>query len=559
MATSSLPQLEERYVQEEIAAFRTEGFWTDQTIDSTLDHWAAIQPERVFMTDGYGSVTYGDLRGQGYRLAAELRRLGIEPGDRVGVQLPNWWEFAVVAVAVARIGGIIVPVMPILRSDEVRYLIEHASMRAVVTAETFKGFDYLEMYRELRAENPALGSIITVRGSDHPDTLDLESLTKPERGDDIPELAALGPSPDADDGLLLVYTSGTESRPKGCLHTYNTMLFTSRTMHDLHSWTRKDVAFGPSPLAHSTGYNTSILIPLLAGASSHVMDSWDPIDGLERIRTFGCTMTTTATVFLKMLIEAYRPDEHDASTMRAWIAAGSPIPEAVVTAARKALPSCEVLSLYGRSENQVTTMCRVGEDPGRVTSSDGRAPAGVEIAIVDQDGNLLASGEIGDIAYRGPGHMLGYLGAPDLTAAMFTNDGFSRSGDLGRMDDAGYVRVTGRAKDIIIRGGWNISAREIEDHLLGHDDVSDIAVVAMPDEQLGERACAFVVPAPGRTPTLETLTAFLRHDRNIAVQKLPERLEIVDELPTTPTGKVQKFVLRDLITDALASEGASSK
>lgn len=551
MNQAALPQVGDMYSAQECAAFRARGYWLDETPFAILDHWAARQPDATFLTDGVRAVTYASFRGQAYRLGAALRQRGIDQGDRVLIQLPSWVEFVVAAMAASRIGAIVVPVLPIYRADEVRYILQHSGAKAAVCAGVFRSFDHAAMFRTLRAEVADVSTLIVVRGQPQGDELDFDALARPAAGAVIPEVSELGAGPSADDGHVIVYTSGTESRPKGCFHTFNTIDFSVRTMQREHAWSTKDVAFGPSPLAHSTGYITSYLLPLRAGASSHVMDIWNPEDGLRRIAEHRCTITTTATTFLRMLVEAYRPAEHDAKSMRVWIAAGSAIPAQVVQEARKALPTCEILSHYGRSENQVSTTCPVGVAPDKVLSSDGRATEGVQIAILDDDNRHLSAREVGDIAYKGPGHMLGYFRNAEQTRAMFSPDGFSRSGDLGYLDEDGYVRVSGRAKDIIIRGGMNISAREIEEHLLAHPSVADVAVVAMPDERLGERVCAFIVPAAGQSVTLEALCAWLRDERGIALQKLPERVETIDALPTTATGKVQKFVLRARIAEAL--------
>jgi cyclohexanecarboxylate-CoA ligase len=288
---------------------------------------------------------------------------------------------------------------------------------------------------------------------------------------------------------------------------------------------------------------TSVVLPLIAGAKSHLMEAWDPEEGLHRIEEYGCTATVTATPFLQMLMAVYDPAKHDTSSMRLWVCAGSPIPGAIVERSRELL-GCLTLSLYGRSENFLTTMCTVSDAPERSATSDGSALAGAEVKIVGPDGLEVPRGEEGDIAYRGPSHMIEYFSDDEQTAALFTRDGFSRSGDLGRMDADGFVRVTGRIKDIIIRGGLNISAREIEDRLLTHAAIASVAVVGMPDERLGEKVCAYVVLAEGsETLTLDDITALLR-EHKVAAQKLPERLEIVDALPMTATGKVQKHVLR---------------
>jgi len=353
-----------------------------------------------------------------------------------------------------------------------------------------------------------------------------------------------GPDSSPDDGFLVVYTSGTTSRPKGCFHTFNTYRATANAIIKGLGYTERDVQFGPSPISHTTGLVTSVVVPLIAGAKSYLMEAWNPEEGLRRIGQYRCTAAVTATPFLQMLMAAYDPANHDASSLRVWVCAGSPIPSAVVERSSEIFPGCRTLSLYGRSENLVTTMCRVDDPPDRAVRSDGSAVEGAEVKIVGEDGREMTGGEEGDIAYRGPSHMIEYFHDDEQTAALFTPDGFSRSGDLGRMDQDGYVRVTGRLKDIIIRGGMNISAREIEEHLVRHPAIADVAVVGMPDERLGEKACAYVVLAEPSAPlTLDDVADYLRAQK-VATQKLPERLEIVPALPMTATGKVQKHILR---------------
>jgi cyclohexanecarboxylate-CoA ligase len=274
------------------------------------------------------------------------------------------------------------------------------------------------------------------------------------------------------------------------------------------------------------------------------MEQWEPREGLERIRRFGCTGCVSATTFLQMVMNVFDPAVHDAGSMRFWTAAGSPIPGSVVTTARAMFPRMSILSLYGRTENITTTMCTIDDDPERSTTTDGKALPLQEVRIVDAAGAEVPRGEEGDIAYRGAMNCLEYIGQPEETAANYTADGFHRSGDLGRMDADGYVRVTGRLKDIVIRGGMNISVRHVEDLLAAHPRVADLAVVGMPDEQLGEKVCCYLVLRPGEADlTLPEVRDFLL-DRGLPIQKVPERLEIVDALPTTATGKIQKHVLR---------------
>jgi cyclohexanecarboxylate-CoA ligase len=409
------------------------------------------------------------------------------------------------------------------------------------------------MYREVCADCPDVGAVYLARVAE-PDggAQPMSSLLVDGEIDDI--LGELGEGPGADDGHLIIYTSGTTARPKGCFHTWNTLAFSVRMIARSLAYGASDVAFGPSPITHGTGYMTGVLMPLVYGSQSHFMESWDPTEAPARIAKYGCTTTMTATPFLQMMLDAYDPEIHDVSSMRLWVAAGAPIPASVFERSRSVLPNLEVLSLYGRSENFLTTMCDTGSDPELSTTSDGCAPAGVEIAAVDVNGNPVRPGEEGDLCYKGPGHMIEYFRQPDLTAELFTEDGFSRSGDLGTINGAGYLRVTGRLKDIIIRGGMNISAVEVENLLLTHPAVQNVAVVAMPDERLGEKACAYIVPAVGMQPRLEDLVSYLRDEHDFAIQKLPERIELVDALPMTATGKVQKHLLRADVAEKLSGE-----
>lgn len=544
--------VQDRYTEDEVKGFYQAGLWQASNLFDLVHAQARFRPDKVFVSDGTTSLTYRDLRDQATRLATGLRDLGIAQGDRVAVQLPNWSEFALIVTALGRIGGILVPILPVYREEEVEYILNHSGAKAAITCEEFKNFGYVEMFARLRGKCPELRTVISVRGSgSNEQALSLDELmTARDAGNVAPDL---GPAPSPDDGFLIVYTSGTTSRPKGCYHTLNTVRATSTAIARSVDYHDSDVQFGPSPIAHSTGLITSLLLPLQAGAASHLMETWEPNEGMRRIKEYGCTTAVTATAFLEMLLNVYESDRHDPSSMRLWICAGAPIPSSVVRRAENTLGNCRILSLYGRSENFLTTMCTIADDPERSATSDGAAvkSAGASVKIVDEQGAEVPRGTEGDIAYKGPSHMLQYYRDPEQTDALFTPDGYSRSGDLGRMDRDGYVRVTGRSKDIVIRGGMNISARELEELLIDHPLVANVAVVAMPDVRLGEKVCAYVVPAdPMDTPSLESIVSYLR-ERKVATPKLPERLELIEQMPMTATGKVQKHVLRDDIRHKL--------
>lgn len=548
---NALRTVHDRYDEGTIAEYYDQGFWQRQSFFDLARQQGSAFEDQTFVFDDSTSVTYGEFADRALRIAVGLRRLGVQRGDRVAAQLPNWTEFPLLAVALSRIGAILVPIMPIYRGDEVGYVLRHSGAVAAVTGGEFRGFDHLGMFVDLQSQCPELRTLIATRFSaPASDVVSWESLVVDGDIDELEREAGEDASPD--DGLLIVYTSGTTSRPKGCFHTFNTLRSSSAAIATSLGYTSDDIQFGPSPITHSTGLVTSVVLPMLVGASSYLMEAWEPGAGVEAVQRHGCTGAVTATPFLQMLQGAYDPQKHDLSSLRYWVCAGSPIPGPVVEQARQTLPGCQVLSLYGRSENFLTTMCTLEDPVERSTTSDGSALDGAVVHIVDADGREVPRGEEGDIAYRGPSHMIEYFRDDEQTNALFTPEGFSRSGDLGRMDEDGFVRVTGRLKDIVIRGGMNISARELEEHLAAHPKVANIAVIGMPDERLGEKVCAYVVPADSEAPlTLEDITEHLRA-RGVATQKLPERLEVVSEFPMTATGKIQKHLLRDDIAKKLS-------
>jgi acyl-CoA synthetase len=549
----------DRYSPQQIEDYYRAGLWSTETFHDLLALRAHENPDKVFATDGTRSLTFRELFDAGQRLAVGLHRRGMRRGDTAAVQLPNWVEFIQVLAALSRLGVIMVPIMPIYRREDVSYVLSNAGVQAVFTPAHFGKFGYLDMYLDLRREHPDL-TIVVARPDNiaqavvdaDADVLALQQLEADT--DDDSARQELNDPPGPDDPFVIVYTSGTTSRPKGCVHTFNTYCAGSRALVGPFGYTESDVQFGPSPIAHTTGLVTSVLLPMLTGAATHVMAKWDPARGIDEIQRFGCTAAVTAPTFLHTLLSEYDPQRHDLSSLRLWTCAGAPIPAAVVERAEATLPNIKVLSLYGRSENLVTTTCSVTDDVSRALTSDGKAVPGAEVKIVDDNGTEVERGAEGDIAYRGPAHMVEYLANPGETAALFTKDGFSKSGDLGRMTDDGYVRVTGRTKDIVIRGGMNISVREIEDHLAHHPALQAFSVVGMPDERLGEQVCCYVVTASGHgTPTVDDLREFLI-EKGMPIQKAPERVVAVDELPMTATGKVLKHELRKDIERRLEEE-----
>ncbi|UFS58135.1 AMP-binding protein [Subtercola endophyticus] len=542
MTTTEANHALARYTPQQIEAFENSGQWDAGTLASYIDDFAIAAPHKIALTDGYESLTRGELHDRSRRLALSLKNLGITHGDRVQVQLPNWNEFAVIYLALARLGAILVPTMPVYRDDEVKFVIDNSGAKMSIVTSNFRHFDYVTMIEGIRAVTPALENVIVVRGAASASTLAYDDLIA---GEHVPTDAELGRGPSSEDTHAIIYTSGTESRPKGCEHTFATMAFTARRLAaDVFQLTEDDVMLMPTPITHATGLAAGLMMPLLYGASIHLVDVWEPHDALHRIAEYGTTVSMSATPFLQMTLGALKTDPtHDMSSMRVWASAGAPIPESMLRAWRDLAPGCLALPVYGNSEALIVTAMQHDDPAEKALVSDGRPADGVTLEIRDEAGAAVTDGSEGEIVFRSPGLLLGYWNDPQKTAGAIGADGFFASGDLGKVTD-GYLRVTGRIKDLIIRGGLNISAREVEENAAYHPAITAVAAVSMPDERLGEKVCAFIVAAGDEQLTIGELAAFLQGERHIAAHKCPERIIYIDELPTTATGKVKKFELR---------------
>src|SRR3984893_11452600 len=426
-----------RYTAEQGARFRQKGWWGGEIRRGHLDSWTDEAPERELATDGVGRLTYGQARGEAYRLAAELRRMGVQQGDRVLAQIPNWNEFVVIYLAAIRVGAVLVPIMPIYRHDEVGYILQRSEAKVAFAAGVFRNFDHLQMFRELRQTIPALEHVVAVRGTSGNDELALADLTQPDRADDDFDESAIGQRPGADDGHVLIFTSGTESRPKGCFHTWNTIGFTVRGLSKAFGLDRRSVTFAPSPVSHCTRLATGGAAPILTGGSMHLQDVWQPKDGLTRIREHRCTHAATATPFVRMALDAFDPAQDDLSSMQAWVCAGAPIPASLAEEVTAVFRGCRLLPLYGASEIFATTACWLSDPPEMAVISDGRpALDGVEVRVVNETGDPLPAGEYGEVLYRGPGGMRGYWRDPERTAIAIDSDGWYHTGDRGEFNAA---------------------------------------------------------------------------------------------------------------------------
>jgi cyclohexanecarboxylate-CoA ligase len=515
------------------ARWRASGHWPGRLLDDYLEDATARSPRRAAVVDGTTTLTYAELADRVGAASAGLRALGVTRGDVVSIQLPNWWEALVAHLAVIRLGAVSNPLMPILRERELRFALTTARSRVLVVPGTFRGFDHAALGALLQAESPDLEHVVVVRGAGAVTFDDLD-------GDD--RTAAAGREPT--DPAVLLYTSGTESDPKGAVHCHETLAAENLSMIAHLGLTGDDVVWMPSPVAHVTGVLYGFHLATMLGTTVVYQDVWDAGAALDLVETHRCSVTVAATPFLHGIVHHPDRDDHDLSSLRVFACGGADVPPGLVLDATAAL-GCLVVRVYGSTEIPTATAGHACDPPELRAGTDGRPVGVAELRVVDEEGADLPTGTPGMLLARGPEMFAGYLGRP----APFDEQGWFATGDLGSVDDDGFLTVTGRSKDIILRGGENLSAKEIEDLLYAHPDVADVAVVAVPDPVLTERACAVVVARPGAEVTLESLGTFLL-GRGVARQKCPERLTVVAELPRTPTGKVQKFRLRASLPDA---------
>ncbi|WP_431862506.1 cyclohexanecarboxylate-CoA ligase [Azospirillum sp.] len=520
-------------------SMKANGFWRDETIEVHLRRALERCPDKTALI-AYGQdadepvrLTYRELDARVERIARSLAALGVERGDVVAFQLPNRWEFIALALACVRIGAVANPLMPIFRQHELTFMLNFGEAKVFVVPKSFRRFDHEAMARGMLPALPHLRHLVVVDGEGE-DGFDALLLR-----DGLPPVAGRGLA--ADDVLLLMYTSGTTGEPKGVMHTSNTLFANLHAYIETMRLSGDDVVLGASPMAHLTGFGYLAMIPLILNSTMVLQDVWDPKRALRIARREGVTFSMASAPFVADLCAAVEAGEPPAERFATFNCAGAPIPPVLIERAH-ALMGMRVCSAWGMTEIGAATVTEPERALEKSGCSDGRPVAGMEVKVVDAEGNALPAGTAGSLLVRGASVFGGYLKRPHLNNV--SEDGWLDTGDLAVIDGEGYVRITGRTKDVVIRGGENIPVVEIENLIFRHPAIASVAVVGYPDPRLGERICAFVSLKPGASFSKQELTEHLERQQ-IARQYFPERLEIVPDLPRTPSGKVQKFKLRE--------------
>ncbi len=541
------PELEARWL--------AEGLWDDETLGQLLDGGLRAHGDldyRVHSATRPWHGTFGDVHDRALRLARGLADRGLGAGDAVAFQLPNSVEAAIVFYAAAFLGAVVVPIVHFYGPKEVGYILRRTGVRAFITIDRFGWIDYLDSMGRMVEELAAV-DLIGVVGLD--ERRELEGSDG--RLQLVPFEELIGTAPldapvvvDPRSPALVAYTSGTTSDPKGVIHSHRTVGAEVRQLGALAPEGQPPPLIG-LPVGHAMGMLGALLIPVLVGRPIHLVDVWDPPELLRLMTEFQLSCGSGATFFLtSMLDHPDLTDEH-LELMHFVGLGGSAVPAAV--AERATGVGISVVRMYGSTEHPSITGGTHDDPLDKRMGTDGSPLNGVDIRLVDDDGHDVAVGEPGEILSRGPECCMGYTD-PAVTAAAFDEDGWFRTGDVGVLDDDGYLRITDRKKDVIIRGGENVSAVEVEEVVARLPGVLEVAVVAGPDERLGERVCVFVRLDPGAEPLeLDALRAAAA-DAGLSRQKWPEDLRVVEDMPRTPSGKVQKVVLRD----RLRAEAAGS-
>ncbi|EKY9715872.1 medium-chain fatty-acid--CoA ligase [Escherichia coli] len=530
------------------AAYRQQGLWGDASL---VDYWqqtARAMPDKIAVVDNHGaSYTYSALDHAASCLANWMLAKGIESGDRIAFQLPGWCEFTVIYLACLKIGAVSVPLLPSWREAELVWVLNKCQAKMFFAPTLFKQTRPVDLILPLQNQLPQLQQIVGVdKLAPATSSLSLSQII----ADNTSLTTAI--TTHGDELAAVLFTSGTEGLPKGVMLTHNNILASERAYCVRLNLTWQDVFMMPAPLGHATGFLHGVTAPFLIGARSVLLDIFTPDACLALLEQQRCTCMLGATPFVYDLLNVLEKQPADLSALRFFLCGGTTIPKKVARECQQL--GIKLLSVYGSTESSPHAVVNLDDPLSRFMHTDGYAAAGVEIKVVDDARKTLPPGCEGEEASRGPNVFMGYFDEPELTARALDEEGWYYSGDLCRMDEAGYIKITGRKKDIIVRGGENISSREVEDILLQHPKIHDACVVAMPDERLGERSCAYVVlKEPHHSLSLEEVVAFFSRKR-VAKYKYPEHIVVIEKLPRTASGKIQKFLLRKDIMRRLTQD-----
>ena len=520
------------------------GYWQNEVVTDLLAKHAQERPDAIAIVDGGHRLSWSRFLHLSQRFALHLRELGVGPGDVIALQMPNWMEYLVCYHGIRLAGGIVVQVGADWRSAEMAYGFGIGPAKVAIVPREFLAYDYPAVLKDLRPELPGLEHVLVARGEAPDGTISLdEKLADPiEKRIPVDSLRACRPSPDQI--IRIVFTSGTTGLPKAIMHTDNTLAHSGRTTRADFKHDADDVILMFVPFSTNYGAIMGLQLPMTSGASMVLMDRFSASGALDLIERESVTYVPATPTHFIALSNSSAIERAQLESLRLLLSAGASFPVQSIKELRQKFRTTFIDS-FGMNEFGMGFWCMPDDDPDEVDGSIGRAIAGVEARVVDADGRTVPNGQTGELVIKSAGMCAGYFNQPEANASAWDEDGWFRSGDLATVDDKGYFRVVGRSKDVIIRGGANVSPREIEEILTREPRIREVAVIGLPDAYYGEIVCACVIAKPGESPTAEEIQAYLKP--RIASYKLPSRVVMLEEFPLNSMGKVRKDVLQERI------------
>ncbi|MFJ8066853.1 class I adenylate-forming enzyme family protein [Psychrobacillus sp. NPDC096426] len=528
-----------RLKREQVEEYLSSGQWGVETYVDYLEHHAKRNPNKVVITDDNGkNTTYAELNKKTDQLALAFLELGLQPGDRIAVQLPNCSELVVTLMGAAKAG--IIPVfchMPYIEHD-LDYIIGLTESKAMIIPDRFKNKDYIQMIKNLQEKHECLEHVIVVSDKLYEGTINFYSLLQKESKSSSFELNKVRPV--GTDPFYILFTSGTTGKPKAVFHLHANNLFFTKKINDSLNVPNDEKLLLATPMAHLVGLALGALTTIQRGGTVVLLSSWNAAKAMELIENEKPSYFVGAT---PMLIDLAGSENRDFSSLTNIVYAGAPCPAKILNVYTQEY-NCEITAFYGYSEAGITHGTRAGDDTSITSKTFGKVVDGIEAKVVDEFGNELQGPCEGEVMTRGANFIPGYYRQPENNRKMFDEEGWFHSSDVVSMDEKGYCTFLGRADDLINRGGYKIDPREIEEALYTHPNISQVAVIAMPDERLGERIAAFIILKNSLEGLeLEDVTQFL-DKKGLSNKRWPEAIKIVESFPMTPSGKIQRFVMR---------------
>ncbi len=536
--------------EEKRREYYEKGYWSPKTLNDVWNDSVSSYGDLEYVSDDTGvRFTYGELDEKAARFSSWLKDIGIQNGDVVTFQCPSWSEFCIIYVACLKVGAVMHPLSIRFNVEDMVYSMNLVGSKALITPTTFRKMDYEEQNAQVleRVESLKKEAVCVI----DKETPARDSITMREILEKYP-MNTEAPESKSEDVALIIMTSGTTSRPKATLITHNNLVFSERVFSKGYHLTHDDICFMPSPLNHATGFNHGLISTMQLGARVILQQKFDAVEAINIMNREKATWTMGATPFIYDMLNCAEKDDMKFETLRLFICGGAPVPGVMIKRAyNHGVLLCES---YGATES-----CpHVAVPPENCLEWNGDwsgvALEGIEVRVVDEEGNDVPYGELGEEISRGPNTFVGYLNNKEATDDTLTDDGWVKSGDICVWDEMGRIKVKGRKKDILIRGGENISTNEVDYDLIGCPGVGAHSTIGMPDERLGERICTFVMVKDGIVPTVESVSKYLA-SKGVAKRLWPEFIEIIDMIPATESGKVKRYELKLELERRLAERG----